>query len=220
MALSLTAYWGCDGARYVDMHMAALSPRRYQRAMRQLSREVNRLSIKETAIDSSIEEQTLAEKKQSRRRIRKMQQGFQPYRNQTEKSDSYAITAHQGSVDAAYISAIVQQDQRVANQRVSAKQKRRWATQPVTRIQAKMMKQLGLRLTQNSSDGSLKEHNKPVSQVWIRNNLSQLHGLSLLLELDNRQNEKQNAWGTLPKRALFSNDPQWVRAIATVILLS
>lgn len=220
--LNVSAYWDCDEARYVDMHMAALTPKRYQRAMLQLSREMNRPSNAHFFKSAAANQNTLSDEssnalskiKQGRTRIQKMHKGFQPYRQLVKKTDDYAITANQSSDDAAYVSAIVQQNQRLANKRASTTEKKRWAALPATRKQARMMQQLGLRFDQDN------ERNKPVSQMWIRNTMSQLHGLSLLLELDNRQTGKSNVWGTLPKREFFKNDPQWVRAIATVILLS
>lgn len=216
MSASLSAYWGCDEARLMDLYMRQLTPWRYYRAMGQLSREITKYS-QTSAFKQESASQSLREKRLQRTRIRKMDKGFIPYRHNRQRTDRFGINAQQGASDAAYISTYVDAEgteQRLTAQQASLPRQRRWATQPSTGIQARMMQKLGLRFDSNT------EKSKPVSQTWIRQNISQLHGLSLLLALSDRQFGELSEWTNLPKRDVFQCDPQWVRAIAAAVLLS
>ncbi len=331
--IGLSAYWGCEDARNIDLYMMGLTPRRYRRAMAQLSREIAKQAYKgafssrshvwfnqtyngamsynsnawfnqtyngatsynsnawfnqpysgATSYNSNAWfNQTyngatsynsnaglnLAQQRDQRVRQRKIRKGYLPYRNEVWKNNQQAIFANMGDneldqletdnwvsgdgdrylqdevqecwkrhqrqwlwqrtgwnnnpqaswlenfyvlSDQMVSTATTNNHQRLVGQQASVAQQKQWALGPSKRIQARVMQQLGLR-----RDPSSKEK-RPVSQTWIRQHISQLHGLSLLLALNDRDNGAQSVLTNWLQRERFTSDPQWVRAIAAAVV--
>ncbi|BFM50554.1 hypothetical protein [Marinomonas sp. THO17] len=241
MTIMFSAYWGSQEAREIDLHMMALTPHRKRRAMAQLSREITKLASQGVRVRNASERNfNWRVRRWSWHRTYKISKGYLPYRYDTQRNNYHGILTHFGDNQLAALAESNDTqtstdgwdwrdrwDPRRGNrksrsqnyktrvfvgQQASTVQQKQWSSEPTKRIQARRMQQLGLRRDPTTQD------KRPVSQTWIRQHISQLHGLSLLLELNDRDNGAQSVLSNWLQRERFSNDPQWVRAIAAAVV--
>ncbi|RBO85916.1 hypothetical protein DFP76_101191 [Marinomonas aquiplantarum] len=269
MSEALSAYWGAQSARTIDLHMMGLTPARHRRAMMQLSREVAKWAAKGSFSYRQTNSRNWHHNRAQRLRQRKIRAGYLPYRDEAWKNNRQAIFANLGNnelgelatdnwvsgdgdcylqddiqeywkrhqrqwlwqrtgwlsnsqaswLENFYVlsndmvsSSTTNNEQRLVGLQASIAQQKQWAMRPSKRIQARVMQQLELRRDPTTKD------KRPVSQTWIRQHISQLHGLSLLLALNDRDNEAQSVLTNRLQRERFTSDPQWVRAIAAAVV--
>lgn len=94
--MALSAYWGCDIARNIDLYMMGLTPRRHRRAMAQLSREIAKQAYNGAFSYDSYAWSNQPQSLQSVRQ-RKIRAGYLPYRKAAWKNNQQAIFANMGN---------------------------------------------------------------------------------------------------------------------------